>query len=165
MEKAFLAQQENGSASATGMDVDGHPPPPPLPPTTSGTCGNGGGGGEEDEEEEDGGSNETYLRGPVPPSEGKWASCIRVVDPSRLETLELVELSNNETAVSVCTVAFHDRGGEVFICVGTVTDLFLHPRKQSACAIHVYRLFESRLVLLHKTPVEVTIYINIATGG
>lgn len=150
MEKAFLQSHDGGAA----MEMDGFIPPlpPPPPPENGGPSTNGG---EADgEEEEEGATGETYIRGPVPPSEGKWASCVRVVDSGTLETLELLELANNEVAVSVCTVAFHDRGGEVFICVGTVTDLFLHPRKHSACTVHVYRLFESRLVLLHKTPVE-----------
>lgn len=160
-ERAFLATAEATAAAAAGVkggeeggegapeDVaaaaalaaaEGALPPPPPP--------------EEGAEDEEGAEGETFVRGPLPPVEGKWASCIRIVDGRTGETLELVELSLNEAAVSLTTVAFHDRGGEVFICVGTATDLCLHPRKHSAAAIHVYRLFDNRLVLLHKTEVE-----------
>jgi splicing factor 3B subunit 3 len=69
-------------------------------------------------------------------------------------TVEHLSLGLNETAVSVATVAFHDRGGEVFVCVGTATDLCLHPRKHGNCYIHVYRIFNDRLSLLHKTEVR-----------
>jgi hypothetical protein len=130
----------------------GAPPPPPgVPPPPPPGFEDGEVEGEEEAEAEVG---ETYIRGPVPPVEGKWASCIRVVDSRTGDTMELVELEENETAVSIATVAFHDRRGEIFICVGTVMDLCLHPRKFTACYIHVYRLFESRLVLLHKTDVD-----------
>lgn len=109
--------------------------------------------GEEDGEIA-GNEGETYIRGPLPPVEGKWASCIRMLDTKTGDTLEHVSLGLNEAAVSVTTVAFHDRGGEVFICVGTATDLCLHPRRHGPCYIHVYRLFDNRLVLLHKTEVS-----------
>ena len=144
-ERAFLsaAPPAGGDEDAANMALSGNAPPPPPPPPP-----------EDGEGEEEGAENETYIRGPLPPVEGKWASCIRIVDGKTGETLELVELSLNEAAVSVTTVAFHDRGGEVFICVGTATDLCLHPRKHRSCAIHVYRLFDNRLVLLHKTDVE-----------
>ena len=149
-ERAYLATS-TGAKEEDGMEVDmkGAPPPPPPPPP-SGENGEEG----EGEGEGEGGEGETYVRGPLPPVEGKWASCIRIVEARTGETLELVELALNETALSVCTVAFHDRGGEVFVCVGTATDLRLHPRAFSSAAIHVYRLFENRLVLLHKTEVE-----------
>ncbi len=167
-ERAYLASaaaSAGGKAAAgaggdDGMEVDMKgpggappPPPPPPPPLPPGENGNGDGEGEEGTEGE-AEEGETYVRGPLPPVEGKWASCIRIVEARTGETLELVELALNETALSVCTVAFHDRGGEVFVCVGTATDLSLHPRKFSSASIHVYRLFENRLVLLHKTEVE-----------
>ncbi|TFJ87655.1 hypothetical protein NSK_001005 [Nannochloropsis salina CCMP1776] len=160
-ERAFLASagavesdkatdKEEGEEPTKGADsvaaaaalaaAEGALPPPPPP--------------EEGTEDEDGAEGETFVRGPLPPVEGKWASCIRIVDGLTGETLELVELALNEAAISLTTVAFHDRGGEVFICVGTATDLCFHPRKHSAAAIHVYRLFDNRLVLLHKTEVE-----------
>ena len=94
------------------------------------------------------------LKGPLPPTEGKWASCIRVVEPSTLQTLELFELSENEAAFSLCTCRFSVREEETFIIVGTSQDLKLHPRHAKQCFIHVYRLLENQLQLLHKTEVE-----------
>lgn len=88
---------EDVAAAAALAAAEGALPPPPPPE-----------GGTEDEEEAEG---ETFVRGPLPPVEGKWASCIRIVDGRTGETLELVELSLNEAAVSLATVAFHDRGG------------------------------------------------------
>jgi splicing factor 3B subunit 3 len=94
------------------------------------------------------------LRGPIPPADGKWASCIRVIEPASGETLELLELSGNEAAFSVSTCRFSIREEETFVIVGTAQDLVLHPRRAKQCYIHVYRLIENRLQLLHKTEVE-----------
>jgi len=33
---------------------------------------------------------------------GKWASCVRVVDPVEGETKQLIEMWEDEAAVSVC---------------------------------------------------------------
>jgi len=94
------------------------------------------------------------IKGPMPPTEGKWASCVRLLDPQSGDTLELLELGDNEAAFCVSTCVFHSRGGEAFVCVGTARHLRLHPRRHGGCFIHVYRLFEDRLVLLHKTEVD-----------
>ena len=94
------------------------------------------------------------LRGPLPPSEGKWASCIRVIEPASGTTVALLELSENEAAFSVCSCKFIVREEETFIIVGTTRDLHLHPRRSKASFIHVYRLVENTLQLLHKTEVE-----------
>jgi hypothetical protein len=42
-----------------------------------------------------------------------------------------VELADNESAFSVCHVRFYDKGPEVYLLVGTVKDLVLHPRSHS----------------------------------
>ena len=86
--------------------------------------------------------------------EGIWASCIRVFDPIKLETLSLLELSNNEHAVSLCICTFTGHENEQFTVVGTVKDLNLHPRTHSGGFLSVFRTAEGRLELLHKTPVE-----------
>jgi hypothetical protein len=49
---------------------------------------------DEDEEEEEG--TIMPVRGPLPPAEGKWASCIRVIEPATGTSREVLELSNNE---------------------------------------------------------------------
>ena len=63
---------------------------------------------------------------------GKWASCVRVLEPGTRRTLSLLELPDNEAAVSVATVTLRDRGGEALVFVGTVKDMTLHPRALSA---------------------------------
>jgi len=63
---------------------------------------------------------------------GKWASCIRLMDINTKETIDIVELDNNEAAFSICTCIFHDKGGEVFLVVGTAKDLVLNPRSSEA---------------------------------
>ena len=109
---------------------------------------------DEDEEDEEDTSLLQGVRGPLPPAEGKWASCIRILDPKAEETLELVELDNGEAAISLATCVFHSRGGEAFVVVGTAKHLTLHPRAHQGCFLRVYRLLERRLQLLHKTALE-----------
>lgn len=72
------------------------------------------------------------------------------------ETIDVVELDNNEAAFSATTCIFHDRGGEVFLVVGTAKGLVLNPRKCEAGFIHVYRLMDDgkRFSFVHKTQVE-----------
>jgi len=86
---------------------------------------------------------------------GKWASCIRVLNTTEGQTLSILELDNNEAALSVCTVTFHDRD-ELFLAVGTVKDLQLQPRAFTSAFIHLYRFIEDgrKLELVHKTLVE-----------
>lgn len=110
----------------------------------------GAAAGEDEEEDE----VTIPIRGPLPPVDGKWASCLRVMEPATGNILECLELTDNEAAFSVCLCKFSHREGESFVVVGTAKDLTLHPRRTSACFIHVYRLLDGRLQLLHKTEVE-----------
>ena len=48
---------------------------------------------------------------------------------------------------------FNSRGGEVFVAVGVARSLFFHPRSYGACAVHIYRVLDNRLVLLHTTAI------------
>ena len=65
---------------------------------------------------------------------GKWASCVRLLDVNTKQTIDVVELDNNEAAFSACTCVFHDRGGEIFLGVGTAKGLVLNPRSCDAGA-------------------------------
>ncbi len=87
---------------------------------------------------------------------GKWASCIRVVDPAARQTLSVLDLADNEAAVSVAAVPMRERGGETCIVVGVVQNMTLHPRTVGAAALHVYAFADGNttLQLVHKTPVE-----------
>ena len=86
---------------------------------------------------------------------GKWASCVRVIDPSTRQTLSVVELSENEAAISVAAVALRERGGEIFIIVGTVKDMTLHPRQLACGYLHVYQFKENNTALEHVHATEV----------
>lgn len=108
------------------------------------------------EEEDDEEGTVLPIRGPVPGKSGKWASCIRVMNMTSGSgtTKALVELQNNEAAFSVSTCCFTQHSEETFLAVGCCTDLTLHPKRWSSCAIHIYRMLGDSLQLLHKTEVE-----------
>lgn len=115
-------------------------------------------GGEEDDDEE---GTKISIRGAIPPTDGHWASCIRVIDPTVKNDdgtsgglLSLLELKDNEAAFSVCTCQFAQHSEETFIVVGTIRGLTLHPKKWQSCFIHVYRLLPGSLQLLHQTEIE-----------
>ncbi|KAL6126564.1 hypothetical protein ACLB2K_074611 [Fragaria x ananassa] len=96
----------------------------------------------------------------------KWVSCVRVVEPKTAKTTCLLEL-DNESAVSVCTVNFHDNAGLVgaaplkehgtLLAVGTAKGLQFWPKKSITRGyIHIYRFLDDgkSLELLHKTEVD-----------
>ena len=85
--------------------------------------------------------------------EGKWASCIRVLDPVERETVQLIALDEDEAALSVCTCIFASRPGESFVAVGTVTNMSLQKRDATG-HIRLYSVSGNQLTLEHKTPVE-----------
>lgn len=65
---------------------------------------------------------------------GQWASCIRVVEPSDLSTAEVLELDNNEAALSICLVAFTARPDlGTLLAVGTAQGLQFYPRQARPC--------------------------------
>ena len=105
-------------------------------------------------------STTVTIRGSIPAAEGNWASAIRILDldtanNTREETTVcLHELSDNLAAISSCMCQFLQHSEERFIVVGVVKDLTLHPKKFSACYIHVYRQLGDTLQLLHQTEVE-----------
>ena len=108
----------------------------------------------EDAEEEEEEGTVLPVRGPLPATEGRWASCVRVLDVATGATKALLELANNEAAFSVTTCRFSQHSEETFIVVGTVKDLTLHPKKWSQAYVLVYRLLGDSLQLLHRTEVE-----------
>ena len=72
-----------------------------------------------------------------------------------------------QAALSVAMVPLRDRGGEIFVFVGTVKDMTLHPRQLSASFIHVYQFSyqNTTLTLVHKTPVEDVPYALAGFSG
>lgn len=95
---------------------------------------------------------------------GKWASCIRLIEPFQGESLQVIELEKNEAAFSVAAIQFTNNphagdSMEQFIVVGTGTNVTLAPRGCSSGYLRLYRpvLTEDQRVQLefiHKTPVE-----------
>ena len=65
--------------------------------------------GQEDEDEDDEMPEGVY--GVLRAGEGKWASCIRVVEPVEKETMQLIPLDEDEAALCVCTCTFPSRPG------------------------------------------------------
>jgi len=87
---------------------------------------------------------------------GQWASCLRIVDPADLSTTEVLELDNNEAALSLCLVQFSTRQDlGTLLAVGTAQGLQFYPRQVEGGFIRLYRMDAGRkLSLLHKTPVD-----------
>jgi len=93
-----------------------------------------------------------------PRGNGRWASCISIVDPVGDEpgVVKAIELDNNEAAVSASVVSFSSQEGESFLVVGTGKDMVVNPRQFSEGYIHVYRFHDDGrdLEFIHKTKVE-----------
>lgn len=80
-----------------------------------------------------------------------------MVDPvNAKETLQQIDLDDNEAAVSIATVSFSSQDDETFLVVGTGKDMVVSPRSYSAGFIHVYRFQEDgkELEFIHKTKIE-----------
>ncbi|GAB5371141.1 hypothetical protein AAMO2058_001554100 [Amorphochlora amoebiformis] len=109
---------------------------------------------EEEEEEDDRPSN--FIGDLVKAPVGKWASCIRLVNPATLESVYEIELKNNEAAFSCAVVQFSKDTKAWYLAVGTIKDLVLAPRKHSGGFIHLYKFDTSntKFSLVHKTPVH-----------
>ncbi|XP_031565334.1 splicing factor 3B subunit 3-like [Actinia tenebrosa] len=90
---------------------------------------------------------------------GMWASVMRVLDPIKGETMDLVQLEQNEAVISVCVLSFSCRPEESFVIVGTAKDMTLNPRSCAAGYLHAYRMVEQpdgtyKLEFQHKTEVD-----------
>ncbi|GMH98623.1 hypothetical protein TrVE_jg11947 [Triparma verrucosa] len=106
-----------------------------------------------DEDEEGGSEKATVVRGPVPENTS-WGSCIRLIDPSKCTTLDVLELEDY-AALSCCAIQFSSRGGEVLLAVGIVKELSFDKGAQAKeYGISLYRVVNSRLTLLHTTKVN-----------
>jgi len=92
---------------------------------------------------------------------------VRVLDPTSKQTLSLLELPDNEAAMSVAIVPFRECAGESIVIVGTAKDMTLHPRSCAAGFLHAYKLTNgsTTLELLHKTQVEDVPYALCAFSG
>ncbi|KAK9470022.1 CPSF A subunit region-domain-containing protein [Dipodascopsis tothii] len=111
-----------------------------------------------------------------PRVDGKWASCIDVIDPVQLEKVGRIDFDDNEAAFVAAFSNFyrwqnaHDddddeeddgsqrdpRGERTYLVVGSAKDLTLMPRAVSAGYIAVYELVDRGrgFRLVHKTEVD-----------
>lgn len=114
------------------------------------------GGGNDEDEDPFNTTNEKYRTfGNPRPGSSRWASCVRLFDAKENKTLDLIEFTENEAALTLCTCVFTGHENEVFLCVGTAKDLTLQPRYSSGGFLHVFRLVDGqRLQLVHKTAIE-----------
>lgn len=86
---------------------------------------------------------------------GQWASQLRVVNPLTLETRAVVPLEPGEAGLSLCVTEFAERGTELFLVLGSVTDLVLAPRRFRAAHLSVFRFTKDHgLALVHRTAVD-----------
>ncbi|KAB1273984.1 Splicing factor 3B subunit 3 [Camelus dromedarius] len=87
---------------------------------------------------------------------GQWASVIRVMNPIQGNTLDLVQLEQNEAAFSVAVCRFSNTGDDWYVLVGVAKDLILNPRSVAGGFVYTYKLVNNgeKLEFLHKTPVE-----------
>ncbi|ELR57379.1 Splicing factor 3B subunit 3 [Bos mutus] len=87
---------------------------------------------------------------------GQWASVIRVMNPIQGNTLDLVQLEQNEAAFSVAVCRFSNTGEDWYVLVGVAKDLILNPRSVAGGFVYTYKLVNNgeKLEFLHKTPVE-----------
>lgn len=87
---------------------------------------------------------------------GQWGSLIRVVDPLGAESLQTIDLDENEAAFSVAVVPFAERGGEIMLVVGTAVEVTIAPRTCSKGFLRVYKISDDgrSLEFVNKTPVD-----------
>ena len=72
------------------------------------------------------------------------ASDVPVIASSRHPaTHHLIELPQDEAALSVAFVPFHEHPAEMFVLVGTVTGLTFHPRAHRGGSVRTYRVVEA----------------------
>ncbi|KAK3816518.1 MAG: mono-functional DNA-alkylating methyl methanesulfonate N-term-domain-containing protein [Benniella sp.] len=87
---------------------------------------------------------------------GKWASLVRILNPSTGETTFKLDLEHNEAAFSLAVLNFAVDAGVLFLAVGTASDLTLASKSLASGFIHIYKFVNDGLGLefVHKTAVE-----------
>jgi len=87
--------------------------------------------------------------------EGKWGSCIRIVDPARQHTVSKLDLDVDEAAICVTVCYFNQLSNQPCLVVGTAYNMTLHPRHAPRATIKTY-IYDERynLQLIHSTPID-----------
>lgn len=93
-----------------------------------------------------------------PRVQGRWASCIQVVDPvTEKAVTHTVDLPSNQSIVSLALVYFDSRGEDAFLAVGTAKDLTFTPSyKYTGASIQIYKISPTgrELEFFHETEVS-----------
>eukprot|EP00746_Dinoflagellata_sp_MGD_P091760 gnl/MRDRNA2_/MRDRNA2_36348_c0_seq1.p1 gnl/MRDRNA2_/MRDRNA2_36348_c0~~gnl/MRDRNA2_/MRDRNA2_36348_c0_seq1.p1 ORF type:complete len:1184 (-),score=253.37 gnl/MRDRNA2_/MRDRNA2_36348_c0_seq1:15-3260(-) len=107
---------------------------------------------QEDEEEED--LPESQV-GTFKAGEGKWGSCVRIVNPVQLSTVFKLDLDIDEAALCLTVCYFSQLANQPCLVVGTVYNMTLYPRHAPKATIKTY-MYDERyhLQLIHSTPLD-----------
>eukprot|EP00435_Cladocopium_sp_Y103_P007532 s4350_g2.t1 len=105
---------------------------------------------EEDEEDLPEAQVGTFKAG-----EGKWGSCVRIVNPSNLTPVFKLDLDIDEAALCLTVCYFSQLANQPCLVVGTVYNMTLYPRHAPKATIKTY-MYDERyhLQLIHSTPLD-----------
>jgi splicing factor 3B subunit 3 len=107
---------------------------------------------DENEEEED--LPEAQV-GTFKAGEGKWGSCVRIVNPANLSAVFKLDLDIDEAALCLTVCYFSQLANQPCLVVGTVYNMTLYPRHAPKATIKTY-MYDERyhLQLIHSTPLD-----------
>ncbi|KAJ1503346.1 Splicing factor 3B subunit 3 [Coelomomyces lativittatus] len=93
--------------------------------------------------------------GLIKATRGKWASCLRLMNPFDGTSTQLIPLPNDEAAFSLCIVQFASQPQEFFLVVGTAVGL-IYPNTFKEAYLLTYQFIHggTQLEFLHRTSVE-----------
>ncbi|KAJ3364964.1 Splicing factor 3B subunit 3 [Allomyces javanicus] len=86
---------------------------------------------------------------------GKWASCVRVLNPTDGMTAQLLHLDPDEAAMSCALVQFTAQPSDMYVIVGTVLGLE-YPRTHRGARLRTYKFIDdgTHIALVHITEVD-----------
>lgn len=87
--------------------------------------------------------------------EGKWGSCVRIVNPASLSAVFKLDLDIDEAALCLTVCYFSQLANQPCLVVGTVYNMTLYPRHAPKATIKTY-MYDERyhLQLIHSTPLD-----------
>jgi len=107
-----------------------------------------------DENEEEDDLPEAQV-GTFKAGEGKWGSCVRIVNPASLSAVFKLDLDIDEAALCLTVCYFSQLANQPCLVVGTVYNMTLYPRHAPKATIKTY-MYDERyhLQLIHSTPLD-----------
>jgi splicing factor 3B subunit 3 len=84
--------------------------------------------------------------------EGRWGSCIRMLDPYEHKLLDLFECEGDGAAFSGCIMTFASAPKEHYLVLGTAQGMKLHPRTFNSAAIELlsFRDNGTKIEFIHR---------------